>query len=568
VKTHPKDDAASSGNEAGVNRLNIASKDTPLQVPEGVPDSAWAKLAKPDGDRWAIAERDASGEVIGTAYRKRDGSKSFKSGGKRGLILDWPLNAYAGTSEDDPIYVCEGASDTAALLGLGLDAIGVPMAGACGAMLAELLSGRHVVIVRDTDPAGIKGTTKIGQALAKKYASVRVIEPPGGAKDARAAVIAGADRVAFQELACKVVSQTTHDSIPSLTERSDRNEYTIVSIVDLGPSAEPDWLWPGYIARGAVTLLTGLWKAGKTTLMGYLLRDFYRGSGLVNTPIDAPTLYISEENVALWANRRDQLELPNSIYFLQRPSFTRPNLADWRAMIDFIVKEVREREIGLVVFDTLPSAWPVQEENDAGEALEALTPLRDVTSAGAAVLLVCHPRKSDGGEGTATRGSGALPAFADVIVELRRHDRSNEGDTRRVLKAYGRFESTPSELVIDLRVDGYTVLGDRPTADNSNAMGKIASVLPESAHGWTVEEVFIALLGTKPGKTRLRALLKVGFDEGRWARVGTGVKNDPHRYYKMTSPDSIQSLSTLSDRNESESAKELVGIASNDCGDA
>jgi hypothetical protein len=33
-----------------------------------------------------------------------------------------------------------------------------------------------------------------------------------------------------------------------------------------------DWLWEGYLARGSLTLLTSLWKAGKTTGIVCLLR--------------------------------------------------------------------------------------------------------------------------------------------------------------------------------------------------------------------------------------------------------------------------------------------------------
>src|SRR5262245_38485074 len=41
----------------------------------------------------------------------------------------------------------------------------------------------------------------------------------------------------------------------------------------LAASAPPlaAWLWQGYLAPGAVTLLTSRWKAGKTTLASVLL---------------------------------------------------------------------------------------------------------------------------------------------------------------------------------------------------------------------------------------------------------------------------------------------------------
>lgn len=178
-----------------------AQDDTRLRPPDGIDQPTWLRIARADRNRWAIAERNAQGEVIGTAYRLPDGGKDFGKGGKRGLILPWPLGAYAGSTERAPVFIAEGASDTAALLGLGLDAVGVPMAGQCGAMLAELLAGRHAVMVADADDPGRNGAVKLAKTLAKSCASVRSIEPPSGAKDARASVIAGADRAAFELLA-------------------------------------------------------------------------------------------------------------------------------------------------------------------------------------------------------------------------------------------------------------------------------------------------------------------------------------------------------------------------------
>ncbi len=80
-----------------------------LEVPMGVSEEAWARLARRSGEQWEIDERNPDGEVIGTAYRRSDGSKSFRTGGKRGLIVAWPLDPYAGSSFADPVFVCEGA---------------------------------------------------------------------------------------------------------------------------------------------------------------------------------------------------------------------------------------------------------------------------------------------------------------------------------------------------------------------------------------------------------------------------------------------------------------------------
>lgn len=37
------------------------------------------------------------------------------------------------------------------------------------------------------------------------------------------------------------------------------------------PESAADWLLPGFVSRGNMTLLTSMWKAGKTTLLTHLL---------------------------------------------------------------------------------------------------------------------------------------------------------------------------------------------------------------------------------------------------------------------------------------------------------
>ncbi|MEZ6243371.1 MAG: AAA family ATPase [Phycisphaerales bacterium] len=236
-----------------------------------MPDWAWEKLARVEGARWAIPERDASGEIIGTAYREANEAKSFAPGGKRGAIVAWPLNAYAGSSAENPVYVCEGATDTAALLGLDLDAVGVPMAGQCGAMLAELLAGRHAAIVADADQAGRRGALKLADSLLRRCLSVRIIEPPGGAKDAREAVIAGADRAAFAALASGA------EPMKPRPEPID-GAPVLVRLCDVKPEAVA-WLWYGRLALGKLTLIASDPGLGKSLVTLDIAARVSTGSG-------------------------------------------------------------------------------------------------------------------------------------------------------------------------------------------------------------------------------------------------------------------------------------------------
>lgn len=332
----------------------------------------------------------------------------------------------------------------------------------------------------------------------------------------------------------------------------ERNEFAIVPITEIGPAAEPDWLWPGYVARGCITLFTGLWKAGKTTLLGHLLRNLFTGGGLVPVPITDPVLVLSEEPPGIWSARRDALGLPESVLMLKRSTFTRPSLPAWVGLVDALSREVESRGIALVLIDTLPSFWPVTNENDASEVMNALTPLRALSEAGAAVLLVHHPRKCEATEGRGTRGSGALPGFVDVILELRRHNPDDSADRRRVLRAYGRFESTPPEAVVELTAAGYVTLGERAKVAAADDLRAIAELLPTEGHGMTWEEVREAWPTTpKPGQTRLRGLLEQGRRDDRWTRSGMGNRGDPWRYrQKAGGSDSLRSPDTQGGRNE------------------
>lgn len=253
-----------------------------LTVPEGILKAQWDQIARREGDRWAVRERNEIGEVIGTAFRDALGKKDFLPGGKRGLILRWPLANYAGSGPNDPVCVCEGASDTAALMGLGFEAVGVPMAGHCGKMLAEVLSDRHALIVADADDAGRSGAKKIADALLPRCLSVRIIEPPCGAKDAREAVIAGADCAAFLAIA-RATAPLKFTPAPS------NGDLVMVRLSDVEPE-ELEWLWRGRIPVGKLTLIAGDPGLGKSFLTLDVAARVSRGAawpdipGVVTTP--------------------------------------------------------------------------------------------------------------------------------------------------------------------------------------------------------------------------------------------------------------------------------------------
>lgn len=314
----------------------------------------------------------------------------------------------------------------------------------------------------------------------------------------------------------------------------------------LGPGDAVEWIWDGYIARGYRTLLTGIWKAGKSTLLGHLLKGIGRGGDVGGAIKQGRALLIAEESSGLWAKRRDQIGLTDSCEFLCLPFKGRPTFVEWRAFIKYVAGLVEDKKYDLVVFDTISILLPVVSENDAAEVNSALMPLHAITEAGAGLLLVHHPRKGDGTEGQASRGSGALPGWVDIILEFRRYDAQNNEDCRRTLKAFSRFDETPNEAVIELRDGQYRLVGSKSDARQGDRLEVLREIIGNNSAGMTAEEVHEAWpeSGTvpKPGIRTIRGDFAKGVTAGWFKSSGTGKRDDPLRYFNHSIPASTTSI--------------------------
>ena len=131
---------------------------------------------------WSFPMQDAAGNVLGIRLRLPGGKKLSVRGGKEGLFLPEGIDAHG------LLLVCEGPTDTAALLDLGFSGVGRPSCTGGVKLLVELvrkLKPSGVVIVADADAAGIGGAERLAAVLVAYCPEVRVIAPPAGVKDAR-----------------------------------------------------------------------------------------------------------------------------------------------------------------------------------------------------------------------------------------------------------------------------------------------------------------------------------------------------------------------------------------------
>ena len=136
----------------------------------------------PRRQAWAFPMRSADGNVIGIRLRLSSGRKLSVKGGREGLFLP------EGLQSGGRLLVCEGPTDTAALLDLGFSAVGRPSCSGGVKHLVELtrrLRPVEITIVADGDAPGQRGADTLANKMVAYAPAVRIVTPPAGVKDAR-----------------------------------------------------------------------------------------------------------------------------------------------------------------------------------------------------------------------------------------------------------------------------------------------------------------------------------------------------------------------------------------------
>jgi hypothetical protein len=306
--------------------------------------------------------------------------------------------------------------------------------------------------------------------------------------------------------------------------------------LDGQPLTAPGWLWHGYLGPGKITLLTSQWKSGKTTLVSLLLARMQQGGQLAGLSV-APgqAFVISEESPAHWQPRCRQLGIRDHLTLLCRPFATQPAMEQWLALLDAAAAWHDRQGCALVVFDSLAQFLPAHSENSAGALLECLTPLQRLATAGLSVLLVHHPHKGKTLAGQAARGSGALPSFVDIIIEMAYHRQPDDLDRRRRLVAFSRHEETPRHLLLELQADGsdYRVLESGMAAALGEGWQAVLGLLTTADHKLTRQDILDNWPADqdRPGPSTLWRWLDQAVKHGHVRQEGTGLARDPFRYW-------------------------------------
>jgi AAA domain len=326
-----------------------------------------------------------------------------------------------------------------------------------------------------------------------------------------------------------------------------RPSPTISFGLDVNEIQENRWLWHGVLAPGKVTLLTSLWKSGKTTLLAHLLAcrrsPNPSETGRAETsPADAfldlavargTSLIISEEPADLWAERRRRHRLGAELGVLTRPFAGRPSFAELRQLAGQILDLKRERGLDLVVFDSLAMFLPARNENSADAMVDALGPFVALAEADLAVWLLHHPSKGEPALGQAARGSGALLASVDIFLEMR-HPGGNPFTRRRKIFGWSRYQETPRQMLIELSSDGLTYQRLVDAGDDFHAnWDTVHLILAAATNGGLTRSAIREAWppgAAKPHDATLWRWLDRAVELGIAARIGKGTKTEPYRY--------------------------------------
>jgi hypothetical protein len=315
------------------------------------------------------------------------------------------------------------------------------------------------------------------------------------------------------------------------------NTYVPLSYPDLKPALEAtqDWLWQGYLLPGAVTLLTSLWKSGKSTLLSVLLSRLKTGGMLAGWPVrPGRAVVLSEEPRELWWDRGQTVALDGHVQWFCKPFKGKPAAEQWLELLDKVGRMHNDQKVDLLAIDALANLAPMRNENDSVEMLKALAPLQGLTEKGLSVLIGHHPRKGPLVAGQAARGSGALSAFADILLEMQAVCRKNPKDRRRRLRAYSRYTATPPNWVIEWTEDGadYRGLGTSAEPNFDQGWPVLQALMENADNSLTRQELHRQWPDTSPAPSKLTLWkwLSQLVKEGRVLQDGQGKRKDPYRY--------------------------------------
>lgn len=318
----------------------------------------------------------------------------------------------------------------------------------------------------------------------------------------------------------------------SLSKEPTRKNFVYIENIRNGVLRMLDWCIKFVVARGTTSVAAGLWGAGKTAVFSdiglHVGHGFeWRGRKVAKGVVIYVALENSEDverRVATWCDimQRAGRDLSGGAFVVHRGPcrLFDPSGKPTRDEKDLIeIANTAAAHYGLpvamIVIDTLAQSIMPGNDNDAKDAgIYTAAMQRIVAATGANVTALAHPTKA--GEGV--RGSGALQANVDTVIEV-----SRDAAGRGTIKAGSKFRvGNPSKVKFDYRLKSEVIGLD----DDGDEISVVLAVENDSEPKLAVDdsEDDAALVPPDTAVDKLAATLRVLKERVNGLADATGIE--------------------------------------------
>lgn len=281
------------------------------------------------------------------------------------------------------------------------------------------------------------------------------------------------------------------------------------------PEVETPWLIHGWLPAAGRTLLAAQYKAGKTTLVGNLVRCLVDGDDWLGrypvTPVDGTVAVLDLEmhpgQLVGWL--RDQnIQHPERVLLIPaRGGLAHLDLTDAEVRAEW-ASQMRAAGVRYLILDCLRplmDALGLDEHSDAGQLLVALDAL--LSEAGILGALVVHHM---GHTGERSRGDSRIRDWPDVEWRLVRE--SEAPDSTRYIAAFGRDVDQPeTQLGYNTLTRHLSILdGNRRDAVARVILVDVLAVIDEAGEALSLNQIEHALVDSDHTRKELRGAIELG----------------------------------------------------------
>jgi len=222
-----------------------------------------------------------------------------------------------------------------------------------------------------------------------------------------------------------------------------------------------EWLWDGIIMRHATNLIFAHPKVGKTRLMLAMLAAHLKGRGEfagigLNNHVTGLLLLGPDQSESSWANYLLAVDLCDATGTLSKQVVAMTTAETSFCLDSYWLSRVEDklREHGplVVLLDSYSAAIrSLGLDENKSEAATPLMQLHNLVHQYGGTLIVIHHSNKAGGEGNsakASRGSSAITACVDNIIEMTKHRGQGEDSAKKYeLNVEGRAEADGIPLI-------------------------------------------------------------------------------------------------------------------------